>query len=388
MDTRRVFALVKKDLKKTIREPAMLFLLILFPVMMTLMFGISFGSIGGNDRIQYTVGVVDMNAEGPDHHWSHDLLGNLTLNDLLNVKVYSSNGSAQDALSKGELQAVMVIPANFGTSCNSFVGNPGNTSAWVKATIQLYLDRGSMVATQAIPPIAQQALASTLVSNRSQVSGLPVTFGSGSLVEVQKRKTFDYMAPGLFAFGTIYLIMSVAQTLTVERDEGLLRRLSTTPMTATELMTSQVLSNMVLALFQGVLIFMMAFAVGYRPDTGPAGLAMAFLLVSVFSLCCVGCGLITAALSKSAGAATGISFLFILPMLFLGTFMTGMSGGGPNMLNRMVPSFYLTDSLTNLFLRGAPISSPLVLTDLAVLTVASVIVFVLGILAFRKFGTR
>jgi len=388
MDTRRVFALVKKDLKKTIREPAMLFLLILFPVMMTLMFGFSFGSIGGNDRIQYTVGVVDMNAEGPDHHWSHDLLGNLTLNDLLNVKVYSSNGSAQDALSKGELQAVMVIPANFGTSCNSFVSNPGNTSAWVKATIQLYLDRGSMVATQAIPPIAQQALASTLVSNRSQVSGLPVTFGSGSLVEVQKRKTFDYMAPGLFAFGTIYLIMSVAQTLTVERDEGLLRRLSTTPMTATELMTSQVLSNMVLALFQGVLIFMMAFAVGYRPDTGPAGLAMAFLLVSVFSLCCVGCGLITAALSKSAGAATGISFLFILPMLFLGTFMTGMSGGGPNMLNRMVPSFYLTDSLTNLFLRGAPISSPLVLTDLAVLTVASVIVFVLGILAFRKFGTR
>ena len=151
MDTRRVFALVKKDLKKTIREPAMLFLLILFPVMMTLMFGISFGSIGGNDRIQYTVGVVDMNAEGPDHHWSHDLLGNLTLNDLLNVKVYSSNGSAQDALSKGELQAVMVIPANFGTSCNSFVGNPGNTSAWVKATIQLYLDRGSMVATHSPP---------------------------------------------------------------------------------------------------------------------------------------------------------------------------------------------------------------------------------------------
>jgi len=388
MDVRRVFALVKKDLKKTIREPALLFLLILFPVMMTLMFGISFGSFGGNEKTQYTVGLVDMNAEGPDHHWSQDLVRNLTANDLLRVRTYSSNGSAQDALSKGDLQAVMVIPANFGTSCDSFVGNPGNTSAWVRTTVQLYLDKGSMVATQAIPPMAQQALSSTLVGNRSQATGLPVSFGSGSLVEVQKRKTFDYMAPGLFAFGAIYLIMSVAQTLTTERDEGLLRRLSTTPMTATELMASQVLSNMVLALFQGVLIFMMAFAVGYRPDTGPTGLAMAFLLVSVFSLCCVGCGLITAAVSKSAGAATGISFLFILPMLFLGTFMTGMSGGGPNMLNRMVPSFYLTDSLTDLFLRGAAITSPPVLTDLAVLTITSIIVFVLGVLAFRKFGTR
>ena len=53
MNSQRILALVKKHLKGTIRDPATLFMIILFPVMITLAFGISFGAIGGSQSTTY-----------------------------------------------------------------------------------------------------------------------------------------------------------------------------------------------------------------------------------------------------------------------------------------------------------------------------------------------
>ena len=41
MNSQRILALVKKDLKHMVREPALLFLILLFPVVLTLAFGFS-----------------------------------------------------------------------------------------------------------------------------------------------------------------------------------------------------------------------------------------------------------------------------------------------------------------------------------------------------------
>jgi len=84
---------------------------------------------------------------------------------------------------------------------------------------------------------------------------------------------------------------------------------------------------------------------------------------------------------KSSGAATGLSFLFILPQMFLGTFVPSTGGIG-----RFVPSYYVTDALTSLFLRGAPLSSPVILTDLLVVAVVGVVTMVVGIVVFQRFG--
>jgi len=53
-----------------------------------------------------------------------------------------------------------------------------------------------------------------------------------------------------------------------------------------------------------------------------------------------------------------------------------------------VPSYYFTDALTSLFLRGAPVTSSTVLLDLAVLVVISVSLFLLGTALYRKFGNK
>ena len=165
---RRVSALIVKELKKLVREPAVLFLVLLFPLMITLVFGVSFGAVGGDDTT-YKVGIVDENV-GPYAIWSQRFVENLTTTEILEVHEYEDNTSAQNKLSVGELQAVVVIPADFGESCDSFITHPTNQSQWVNTTITLYLDQGSMIATATVPPIVQQALASTLAGEQASMS--------------------------------------------------------------------------------------------------------------------------------------------------------------------------------------------------------------------------
>jgi ABC-2 type transport system permease protein len=165
----------------------------------------------------------------------------------------------------------------------------------------------------------------------------------------------------------------------------MMKRIRITPTTPTEFMTSQVLSNMTIALVQAVLVFLMAYAIGFRPNIGLPIYLFAFVLVLVFSLSNVGFGLITATIAKTQGAATGIAFVFLLPQLFLGTFVGASLSASAQVAGRFVPSYYVTDALTSLFLRGATITSPLLLLDTAILSVSSIAILVIGIVLYAKY---
>ena len=63
MKIQRVLALTKKEMKKTVREPAVLFMIFLFPIVFVFAFGASFGGgFGGAQTVTYQVGVVNLDA--------------------------------------------------------------------------------------------------------------------------------------------------------------------------------------------------------------------------------------------------------------------------------------------------------------------------------------
>jgi hypothetical protein len=105
----------------------------------------------------------------------------------------------------------------------------------------------------------------------------------------------------------------------------------------------------------------------------------------VFSVSNVGFGLITASIAKSSSAATGLSFLFVLPQLFLGTFVGASLSGVAQIAGKFVPSYYVTDALTSVFIRGAAISSPTILIDLAVVSVSCIAILIVGIVLYAKY---
>lgn len=384
MDLQRVSVLAKKDLKKTVREPAALLMTLLFPAVLTLVFGVAFGGIGGDGETLYLMGVVDMDPS--IGVWTGRLMGNLTETGLIELRGYTENETAQGDLIQGRIHAVLLIPEDFDESCDSFWAAPADPGRWLNTTLQLYLDSGSMLVTQAVPPIVSQAIATTIYGKRLTTMVTPVQVGTPTLIQTTSFTIFDYMAPGLFAYAAIFLIMVVAQSFTYERENGLLRRINVTPTTPAEFMAGQVLSNMVIALVQMALVFAGAFFVGFRPSVDVAGMVFAFAIASVFSLCCVGFGLITATLARSSGTATGISFLFIMPQMLLGTFIPTGTSSLMKTAAKFVPSHYVTEALISLLLRGAPPSSPAILLDTAMISLSSILILIAGIILFQRYG--
>jgi ABC-2 type transport system permease protein len=383
MKLQRISALTKKELKKTIREPAVLFMIFLFPIVFVFAFGASFGGVGGSQTVTYQIGVVNMD-QGNSVNASQILLTTLSNTKILNLHIYVDNQTAQSDLSQGTVQAVMAIPTDFSQSLASYQTAPNDPSKWTNATVSLYLDKGSLVATQAVPPIIQQAL-SAMAGQSQQAPQSPFHVETASLVEVKTTSALDFIAPGMFTFASIFLIMMVAQSFTQDRENGMMKRIRISPTTPTEFMTSQVVSYMGIALIQAALVFIMTYALGFRPDVGIPAYAFAFILVLIFSLSNVGFGLITASIAKSAGAATGLSFLFLLPQLFLGTFVGASLSSGAQVAGKFVPSYYVTNALTSLFLRGAALTSPTILLDLAVVSVSCVAILAIGIVLYAKY---
>jgi ABC-2 type transport system permease protein len=382
MNFQRVLALTKKEMKKTIREPAVLFMIFLFPIVFVFAFGASFGGFGGSQTASYQVGVVNM--DGANQQWSQVFTNDLSNISILKISIYTDNQTAQSDLSQGKIQAVILIPATFSESITSYNNAPNQPSQWINATVPLYLDKGSLIATQAVPPIIGQVLRS-LTSQNQQALQSPIQLQTASLVEVKQASALDFIAPGMFTFASIFLIMMVAQSFTQDRENGMMKRIRISPTTPTEFMASQVISYMVIALIQAALVFAMTYVMGFKPAVGIQAYAFAFILVMVFSVSNVGFGLITASIAKSSSAATGLSFLFVLPQLFLGTFVGASLSGGAQIAGKFVPSYYVTDALTSVFLRGASLGSVTILVDLAVVSVSCVAILAVGIVLYAKY---
>ena len=380
MKRQRVIALTKKEMKKTIREPAVLFMIFLFPIIFVFAFGAAFS---GGEQPTYKIGIVN-NDQGNSVNASQTLLMAMSDTKILSLQRYAENSTAQNDLAQGNIQAVIIIPSDFSQSFSTYQATPNDPTAWRNITIALYIDKGSLVATQAIPPIIQQILTS-LIDQNQQAPASPFQLEIASLVDVKVPSAFDFMAPGMFTFASIFLIMMVSQSFTQDRENGMMKRIRITPTTPTEFMTSQVVSYMIIALAQAALLFAMMYVMGFRPTVGLSTYAFTFILVLLFSLSNVGFGLITATLAKTSGAATGIAFLFLLPQLFLGTFVGASLSSGAQIAGKFVPSYYVTNALTSLFLRGAAITSPTVLLDTAAVSVSCIAILAVGIVLYGKY---
>jgi ABC-2 type transport system permease protein len=229
MGLRRVTALTKKNLKMFTRQPAVLFLLLLFPLIVTATFGLAFGGMGEGGVTNFDVGLLNLDTATTDAQWADSFEGNLTELDGITVLYYEANETGQAELLQGNLDAFIVIPEGFGDSCTSYWNSPFNGSSWTNTTVELYVDSGSMIASSAVPPLVQQVVLTTMFGSEATTLDLPVDVGSPSMVEASTLSQWDFMAPGIFAFASIFMIMIVAQSLTMERDGGLLKRMGTTP---------------------------------------------------------------------------------------------------------------------------------------------------------------
>jgi ABC-2 type transport system permease protein len=187
----------------------------------------------------------------------------------------------------------------------------------------------------------------------------------------------------VFSFAAIFISLIVAQVLTEERNTGILARISTTPTTAGEIFTSMICANLVTGVVQVLMILGSSYLLGFRPKTGPMGIIVAMVATLLLVVVNVGFGLIVASVSKTSSSATGIGFIFILPQMFLGSFVPA-----PESVSRLAPTYYVTETLKNLFLRGVEAGSMAVQINMLVLAFYALIVAGLGVSIFNRYGKK
>jgi ABC-type multidrug transport system permease subunit len=141
---------------------------------------------------------------------------------------------------------------------------------------------------------------------------------------------------------------------------------------------------LLIAILQVVIVIILAFILGFRSNGGIEGILIALPVTAIFSLSSVGLGLITATISKTPEAATGISFVFILPQMFFGTFIPITET--TQQIAALMPSYYLLDSLRLIF-EGNWMDQR-IFTNIGILTIVSIAIIITGIILFGKYGKK
>jgi ABC-type multidrug transport system permease subunit len=210
-----------------------------------------------------------------------------------------------------------------------------------------------------------------------------LAFGS-VIMEDTGQSVFEFLVPGLYALSSLFMIIPVAQSFSEDREQGLLKRINTTPTTATEFIGSHLLSNMSMAILQVAIIGLITFLMGYQSDGAVAGMILAFVFMVIFSLSSIGFGLITATIAKNSKAAAGIAWIFILPQQMLASGLYPLPES-TRIISMFMPLHYASDALTLLF-NGTVLSDLRIWGDLGILIIFSLVIVFAGILLFKKYG--
>ncbi|HYK07681.1 MAG TPA: ABC transporter permease [Gaiellaceae bacterium] len=174
------------------------------------------------------------------------------------------------------------------------------------------------------------------------------------------RKVSSYLVAGLIGYAVANTALGgLAITLVIRREQGLLKRLRSTPLPGSLYLGTVLLSNLLIVVLQsltvialGVLLF----------DADVPEQALQFVLTLVIGAACfAGLGLAAAALIRSQEAVAAVVNVIVLPMSFLsGAF--GETDNLPRVLELVadvLPLKYLIELVLATYVDGDPISKHL-----------------------------
>jgi len=205
---------------------------------------------------------------------------------------------------------------------------------------------------------------------------------SNDYYTVPVKNHFEYLLPGIMGYAVIYMGMMIALALVDYRDGGILKRVETTPTTATEYLGSLVIANVIIGTVQALIVLLLARLLGFEPLGGVVGILLAVVFVALLAVTAVGLGLLTASVSKSTGAASGIAVIYIVPMMIFGALLA-VFNDTTRTIARFMPNYYVSDSLGIIFHTGST-SDPALWRNLLILAAISLVVVVVGIQLFKR----
>jgi ABC-2 type transport system permease protein len=375
MSLTRLLAVANKEIVQILRDARSLFIVVIMPVTLMLLFG-----YGVNlDLKKLPIYVYDCDGS----QQSQDLLKRFQASEYFQVeRVVNDYPSLVRALDDGHAKMGIVIPWDFSRRL------AGGSPAQVQALIDATDDNTANVLIGYSQAVVQSYSSGVQLSFLRQ-RGLSAQSAS---ISVQTHTWYNenlessaFIIPGVLA-----LVMSVIgaflTSLTVAREweRGTMEQLISTPVTAMEILLGKLTPYFVLGMFDVLVCAVLAiywFHVPFRGSWSTLLISSSLFLVAVLSL-----GFFISVVAKSQFAACQVALLItFLPAFLLSGFLFPIEQMPVVLqgITRILPARYYVTALKKIFLKGTP--TAMLYAELIPLAVFA---FVLSLMATRSFHKR
>jgi ABC-2 type transport system permease protein len=323
------------NIRSFARDRVALFWTLAFPVIFVLLFGLIFSG-GPTDR---SIGFADLDSTPA----SATIRGAFT--SIPNVTLV--DGSEADLLAKmrkGDVSAVIVVPSGYAQTVAA-KGAP--------ASLTVYTDPSQASADGSTRQLVGFVLSAVNQAATGQPPAVEPTFQA---VQTNDLTFISYLVPSILGMSLMQLGVFAAIPLVADRQKLILKRLQATPLRRWQLVGSNVLMRLLIAIVQTAIIVGVGSAAFHVQIAGSWLLIGALILLG--SMAFIALGYVIASFATTEDAANGMTSAVQFPLMFLsGTFFPIDSM--PDVLRsvaRVLPLTYLGDGLRQVMVDGTPFS--------------------------------
>ena len=331
MNLRIISANLVVKLMSFYREKTTMFFTFAFPIILILVFGTIFMS---QDNVEYHLCVQDLDQTNS----SAQSVKTLELNGKFKITRVDPAVNAAQYVRDNRVNLVLVIPKGYERSLmQRMMLKDFNASVTIT---YIYDPSSSSVITK------MQILNSVLAGINQGMSGKPPFIRSAERSILTKKYRFiEFFVPGIIAMSVMTLsLFGTVDSDTELRQKGVIRKLSTTPITRTDWILSNILYQFILAVISTIAMLLVSYAV-FDVSLHIDAWLPAFILLDVFAF--VGIGMILTRFVKEAQSAAAAANAISFPMMFLsGSFFPiELMPGFLQKIAKTLPLFYVNEGL-------------------------------------------
>jgi len=332
---RPLLLLTVANIKSFTRDRAALFWTLAFPLIFVLLFGSIFTG-GSSER---SIGFADLDGTPA----SGQLKGAFAA--LWNLKIV--DGTEDELLAsmkKGDVVAVIIVPKGYSQTVAAKAG---------PANLTVYTDPSQSGADAT----TRQLVGFVLSAVNQAVAGVPPAVEpSFKPIQTNDLTFISYLVPSILGMSLMQVGIFASVPLVADRQKLILKRLQATPLRRWQLVGSNVLMRLLIAIVQTAIIVGVGSALYHVQVAGSWLLIGGLILLG--SLAFIALGYVIASFAKTEDAANGMTSVVQFPLMFLsGTFFP--IDAMPDALKtvaRALPLTYLGDGLRQVMVDGTPFS--------------------------------
>jgi ABC-2 type transport system permease protein len=330
---RALLLLTVANIKGFIRDRAAIFWALAFPLIFVLLFG----SIFSGGTSQRSIGFADLDGSAASAQLKEGFAG------IPNVKVVDgSEALLLASMKKGDLSTVIIVPIGYGDTVASRRGT---------ASVTVYTDPSQSAADATTRQLVGYVLSAV---NQAATGVPPAVQPLFQTIQTQDLTFISYLVPSILGMSLMQLGVAAAIPLVADRQKLILKRLQATPLRRWQLVGSNVLMRLLIAIVQTTIIVGVGSAAFHVEVAGSWLLIGALILLG--SLAFIALGYVLASFAPSEDAASGMTSVVQFPLMFLsGTFFP--IDAMPDALKtvaRALPLTYLGDGLRQVMVDGTP----------------------------------